>query len=316
MKKFLIALLAVLLVFVNIVSAADWETGYVTRLMKLMTTDPTYTDLVMTDIDQNSIPEVFLLKKGANGEVLEGITLKNNVLTSIKAPKNITGACLQDITVYDCGGSFVYVGKEVSRYTSEILYFKLDITGDELICTPVRKSDFSIYPAIAYQDKYTDDLHTAGYPNRNKIQNFISSYEAPVAIVVKPAEAQFSVDGNLVHISGVNINNSNYYKIRDIAMILRGTVSKFDLWWNAELGLIEIETGIKYSPIGSELSPIDVIGDAKEIKSTVIIDGREKTFDTYLIDGSTYFKIRDIGRFAGFETTWNSNTGTVEIITY
>ena len=119
----------------------------------------------------------------------------------------------------------------------------------------------------------------------------------------------------MVHISGVNINNSNYYKIRDIAMILRGTGARFDLFWNGEQGLIEIETGVKYSPIGNELSEVESIGEAREMKSTLIIDGRKKQLDAYFIDGSTYFKIRDIGEFAGFDTVWNSQTATVEIIT-
>ena len=132
------AVLAVILSFAGSVHAeGTWRELFVTRLMKLMTNNPSYTDIALTDLDQNGIPEAFLLKKGASGGIYSGITFKDNVLTTIDVPNNVTGACLEDITVYDAGGENIYVGKEIGRYTSDINYYRLSLSGNSLVCEKV-----------------------------------------------------------------------------------------------------------------------------------------------------------------------------------
>ena len=39
----------------------NWRDPYVTRIMKTIAQDPTYTDAVLTDLDRNGIPEVFVI---------------------------------------------------------------------------------------------------------------------------------------------------------------------------------------------------------------------------------------------------------------
>ena len=124
MKKIIILFSAFIIFSSNNVMAEDsWKELFVTRLMKLMSSNPTYTDIVLTDLDQNGKAEAFLLKKGTNGNIQSGITFKNNTITSITVPKNITGASLEDLTLYDVNGEHIFVGKEIARYTDEIKYF-------------------------------------------------------------------------------------------------------------------------------------------------------------------------------------------------
>ena len=70
-KRLIAATLAVmsLMTATSSVSAANenWRDPFVTRIMKTITQDPTYTDAVLTDLDRNGIPEVYILKKGTFG---------------------------------------------------------------------------------------------------------------------------------------------------------------------------------------------------------------------------------------------------------
>ncbi len=60
-------------------------------------------------------------------------------------------------------------------------------------------------------------------------------------------------DGKHVECEKYNIDGSNYFKLRDIAMILNGTGSQFSVGWDGEKKVISVVTGGSYEPNGSEL---------------------------------------------------------------
>lgn len=73
---------------------------------------------------------------------------------------------------------------------------------------------------------------TNGYPNRAKIKDFVDRYEGINTLTATNSNAKLSVNGIDVEVSGYSVNDSNYYKIRDIAryfvqqthvLTLRGT---------------------------------------------------------------------------------------------
>lgn len=316
MKKFIAVLIALSTMASTAVHAADtWKDLFITRLMKLMTNNPTYTDIVLTDLDKNGIPEAFLIKKGMNGGIKTGITFKDGVLVSIDVPYNVTGACLEDITVYDAYGTNVYVGKEVSRYTADILYFKLVLENNRLTCESVEKNDFADYSALPYKDVFGDDFYDGDYPDRAKIEKFMNEYDMPTHINVKPATAKVSVNGNIVDMAGVMVSENNYYKIRDVAMVLSTGVNRFSVSWDSQKGAISITTGRKYSAVGGELSGNGNLSGAEVSYSEVllIVNGAERRLGAYNIDGNNYFKIRDLADLIGFTVGWDSATGTVTI---
>lgn len=316
MKKKLIIILASILAFSGAVHAEDtWKDLYVTRLMKLMTANPTYTDIALTDLDQNGIPEAFLIKKGMQGGINTGITLRDNVLSTIETPLNVTGGCLEDITVYDVDGQSVFVGKEIGRYTAEIQYYELSLSGNTLTCTRVSKNDYADYPALPYRDVYGDDFYTGDFPDRSKLQSFIELYNLPTHINVKPATAKVSVNGNIVDMSGIFVSESNYYKIRDVAMVLSTGVNRFSISWDDQKSAISITTGKKYSPVGGELSGDGDLTGVSVVPCDVklIVNGEEHTLSAYNIDGNNYFKIRDLSALIGFNVGWDGASGTVTI---
>ncbi len=294
----------------------NWRDPFVTRIMKTISQDPTYTDAVLTDLDRNGIPEVFIIKKGTYGKIGTGFTMTDNTITEIGTPQNIIGECLENIDVYVKNDTYIFVGAEVPRYASTIMYYKLTLANNKLTATRINKKDVSPYENITYVDKYSNNLLENGYPNRNKIIDFISSYDMVNEISATRSVANLLVNGESVSITGYTVNDSNYFKVRDIAMLLRRTPAKFNVSWDSSLAAIMIDTHNDYVPIGGELSStIDQDMNVVENSTPIYVDGRRTAITAYNINGSSYFKIRDIADAAGFEIQWDGGSQTINVIT-
>ena len=322
MKKRLIAsVLAVMAVIgtATVTNAANenWRDPFVTRMMRTISQDPTYTDAIMTDIDRNGIPEVFVIKKGTYGKIGAAFTMVDNVVTDIEVPSNIIGECLENIDVYVKNDTYIFVGAEVPRYASTIMYYKLTLANNKLTATRINKSDVSPYAHITYVDKFVNNLLENGYPNRNKIVDFIDSYDMVNSISATRSMANMLVNGERVTVTGYTVNDSNYFKVRDIAMLLRNTPSKFNVSWDGNLNAIMIDTHKDYVAIGGELSSeIEQDMNVVENNTPIYVDGHRTAITAYNINGSSYFKIRDIADATGFEIQWDGNSQTINLITY
>lgn len=298
------------------VLAADesWRDAFVTRLMKELSTDPTYNEVALTDLDNNGVPEAFVYRNSNDGGISTGFTMSGNTITNIETPGNIIGACLSDIEVYIKDGNYVFVGKEVPRYSAVINYYRLTLANNTLEALKINKHDVSPYQSIQYVDMHGSNFLTNGYPNRTKIQSFINSYDPVNTLTATPSDAILSINGREYELAGYNVNNSNYYKIRDIAMLMSTTSARFNVEWDPTLNGISILTGERYEIIGGELenSPQSSL-EISETSSPIYIDGVLSEVEAYTINGSTYFKIRDIANAAGFEVEWNNETQTIII---
>ncbi|MBR0360382.1 MAG: hypothetical protein IIX21_04650 [Clostridia bacterium] len=322
MKKRLIASVLAVLTVVGTTATTNaanenWRDPFVTRMMRTISQDPTYTDAIMTDLDRNGIPEVFVIKKGTYGKIGAAFTMVDNVVTDIEVPANIIGECLENIDVYVKNDTYIFVGAEVPRYASTIMYYKLTLANNKLTATRINKSDVSPYAHITYVDKYVNNLLENGYPNRNKIVDFIASYDMVNSISATRSIANMLVNGERVAVTGYTVNDSNYFKVRDIAMLLRNTPSKFNVSWDGNLNAIMIDTHSDYIAIGGELSSeIEQDMNVVENNTPIYVDGRRTAITAYNINGSSYFKIRDIADAAGFEIQWDGASQTINIITY
>lgn len=320
MKKMISAVLAAVMMCtmcgVNSLAAESWREAFVTRLMKIMSSDPSYNQVVITDLDRNGIPEAFVMRDGMDGGISAGFTMNGSTISNIEVPNNIIGMCLTDITVYEDEGRYIFVGREVPRYSSVINYYKLIFDGERLTAEKILKSYVSSYPTVPYSDMYGDDFLSNGYPNRTKIKRFVDRYEGINTLTATNSNARLIVDGNDVDVSGYTVNDSNYYKIRDIAMVLRTTPARFNVAWDESLSAITISTGVKYTIVGGELS--DDKGTALNVEQNsapVYADGEKKEMLSYNINGNTYFKIRDIGEMVGFTVDWDGEEQAVIIRT-
>lgn len=320
MKKFISLLIITALCssFALTASAAEsWRDAFTTRLMKSLSTDNTHSEIVLTDLDKNGVPEAFVLRTGMDGGISEGFTLNGSTISAINVPKNVIGDCLTDITVYQKYGRDIFVGKEVPRYSSVINYYKLELNGASLVCTRINKIDVSPYPTVPYVDMYGRNFLTNGYPNRTLIRDFIDKYDAVNLLTANKSQSRVTVDGRNVEVSGYAVNGSNYYKIRDIAMVLRTTPVKFNVVWDQSLGSISLTTGVKYDIVGGELSDDNSpVLDITENTSPIYVDNKRSDLVAYTINNSNYFKIRDLANIVGFNVSWDADTDTVVITTH
>ncbi len=320
MKKLICAALTSALLIgtaaASALGAESWRDAFVTRLMKIMSSDPTYNEVVLTDLDMNGIPEAFVMRVSNDGGISTGFTMSGSSISSIEVPTDITGGCLTDITVYQDDGRFIFVGREVPRYSSVISYYKLSFDGQRLTAEKILKSYVSEYPTIPYSDIYGRDFLANGYPVRTKIKSFLDAYEGINTLTASNSNARLLINGSEAEISGYTVNNSNYYKIRDIAMLMRTTGSRFNVSWDEELSAISISTGVKYSIVGGELSDDGSTAlNVSENSAPIYVDGSERRLMGYNINGNTYFKIRDIGDMVGFSVDWDGDAQAVIIQT-
>ena len=92
MKKILSAVITVVMICTmctaNTFAAESWREAFVTRLMKIMSSDPSYNEVVLTDLDRNGIPEAFVMRDGLDGGISAGFTMNGNTISNIEVPGN------------------------------------------------------------------------------------------------------------------------------------------------------------------------------------------------------------------------------------
>ena len=295
----------------------NWRSPFITRLMKVLSQDPSYTDVVLTDLDRNGIPEAFVVRRGTYGGIGSGFTMVNNVITDIDTPSNIIGECLENIDVYIKNDAYIFVGQEVSRYTSNISFYKLTLDNNKLTATRINKKDVSPYAHVTYVDKWTRNILDNGYPNRAKVQDFVESYDVVNNLSATLSTANILINGAPASVGGYSVNDTNFFRIRDIAMLLRNTSSKFNVTWDEANQAISITPGEDYAVIGGELvSDVPEKIEVVENDTPIFVNGRQTAITAYNINGSSYFKIRDIADAVGFNIEWDGATQTINIVTY
>lgn len=133
---------------------------------------------------------------------------------------------------------------------------------------------------------------------------------------VNPTASTILVNGEEIGFEGYLINNNNYFKLRDLAKVVKGTDKGFEVKWNNEKKSIELVSKEEYTEVGGELA----LGD-KSVKtaiantSSIYKDGEKLELESYTIDNNNYFKLRDIGKAFNIGITWDGERKTVGIDT-
>lgn len=139
--------------------------------------------------------------------------------------------------------------------------------------------------------------------------------EVPVFAV--PTKANVRVNGSSAAFEAYNINGSNYFKLRDIAMVLSTSAKRFAVDWDSTVSSIALTSGAAYKAVGGELAASGSTADAQAVStpSKVYLDGKLISLTAYNIDGFNYFKLRDLGSAINFGVGWDAATSTVSINT-
>lgn len=162
------------------------------------------------------------------------------------------------------------------------------------------------------------------YPSSNvnmsgrKINNGLAFVEEKEkTITAAPTSSPVIIDGKTVVLDAYNINNSNYFKLRDIAMLLNNTEKQFSVEWDGSKNAINLITNRQYSAVGGELADLKDknIKRALVAKSDIYIDGNIVQLAAYSIDSSSYFKLRDIADRLNFSVDWDSSANSIVIST-
>lgn len=125
-----------------------------------------------------------------------------------------------------------------------------------------------------------------------------------------------TLNGTALKLGTYNIGGNNYVKLRDVAQLLVGTEKQFSVAWNGGAQRIDLTSGASYLPVGGELFPL-AAGDQYAVPSSasVWLDGAAASLTAYNINGSNFFKLRDLGSALNFYVGWDGVSGTVIVDT-
>jgi hypothetical protein len=137
-----------------------------------------------------------------------------------------------------------------------------------------------------------------------------------VTATARPTTATVLVNGQNVRFQAYNINDNNYFKLRDIAYALNGTSAQFYVGWDEVDNAIFLVSGYAYQPIGGELQGVSAGSvTAMPTVSGIFLNGERINPTAFNINGSNYFMLRDLAAVLGFGVDWDGATSTILITT-
>lgn len=149
----------------------------------------------------------------------------------------------------------------------------------------------------------------------NTTQSVSAALPKSTSLKISPSTHKVTLDGKSVAPQGYNIEDNNYYKLRDIAYILNGTDSQFNITWDSENSRIVLTSGKTYQAVGGEMtdSVSSQITSCMPSSATIVLDGKTVSLTGYLVNGNNYYKLRDVGSVLGFGVDYDTDKQTVVI---
>jgi len=137
------------------------------------------------------------------------------------------------------------------------------------------------------------------------------------AVIAKPTNSIVVVDGKSIAFEAYNINDYNYFKLRDLAFVLNGSERQFSVGWDSGKKAITLTLGSPYKPTGEEMSSKGSGNKPASVSDAAVYlsDGSRLNLDSYNIDGYNYYKLRDVGASVNFNVGWDANSNTITIVT-
>ena len=128
----------------------------------------------------------------------------------------------------------------------------------------------------------------------NELRRFLN---APAGSrIVYPTSSSVYINGAETSFDAYNIDDENYFKLRDVAYVLSGTEKQF----NAEFisGQAILTSNTAYTPANQEMIPGDGLLKRAGLNTTLEFfkDGERVDVRAYLIGDNNYFRMRDILR--------------------
>ena len=122
---------------------------------------------------------------------------------------------------------------------------------------------------------------------------------------------KLAVNGKSIDCEKYNIDGYNYFKLRDLAVLLSGTGSQFEVGYNTETKAATVTTGQPYTGDKALTPGVDNSASAQRSTQSIIINGKEQKLTAYNIGGYNFFQLRELGDLLNFEVGFENNTAIV-----
>lgn len=140
----------------------------------------------------------------------------------------------------------------------------------------------------------------------------LSAFNRADAANVSVSSMNVKVNGVPQTVQAYLIDGNNYFKLRDLAMMLHETPNRFEVGYDSETKTVTMTTGQDYTPAGGELERgKDLSATCTPSVCTLQIDGTQRTCQSYNIGGNNYFKLRDLSPSIRLSVAYDGQTRTV-----
>lgn len=126
---------------------------------------------------------------------------------------------------------------------------------------------------------------------------------------VKASSQKVKLNGKDVVIYGYIIDNYNYFKLRDVAAVLKDTEAKFGVEYKDEVATLT--KGADYKVADTDQKEVKKVSKGMLTNDKVMVGDKTLTATAYKIDNSNYYKLRDLGEALGFGVDFDKATNTV-----
>ena len=150
-------------------------------------------------------------------------------------------------------------------------------------------------------------------------EGYTTAETIPAFVIPEPGHVQLSVqnlmiDGEAVDVQAYNIDGYNYFRLRDIAALLNGTGSQFNVGFVAPNMIVT--TGEAYEQIDGDLvAGEDLSATTVPSPQVLYVDGERVDILVYNIGGNNFFQLRGLGALVGFEVDFDAETNTILVTT-
>ena len=126
---------------------------------------------------------------------------------------------------------------------------------------------------------------------------------------VKASSQKVKLNGKDVVIYGYIIDNYNYFKLRDVAAVLKDTEAKFGVEYKDAVATLT--KGAYYKVADTDQKEVKKVSKGIITNDKVMVGDKALTATAYKIDNSNYYKLRDLGEALGFGVDFDKATNTV-----
>ena len=243
----------------------------------------------------------------------------------LKYPEDIKYATNGDILVSEAGIYIeaIYNFIKENPYGPELRKLMLSTTN------PMIVSKYPVVRKYGWADQSFHDMaivegprpyllciltnHDGDFASFKKISQVIEKQALNNYIEATPSPYEIRVSGEKKDIVGYDIKGSNYLSIREVAEAINDTASSFSVAWDEGKRAIVINLGTTYQSSGEMLQQ-KVPQNAISIDTKIYIHDKEVMLPTYKINGTTYFKLRDLGDLLQIQINWLKEENCISII--